>query len=173
MWLVVKTFRWELLTTMIVIIVGMFCRISFSIVILYLFEAVDVSNYTMAYVYSGVLMLLWYMYMLMYQTADYICYVLASNIKGALAMLLYTKTSKLTSYVLKSASLGKITNLISNDLTIIEMRLISLLQAIAFPVTIVGVTTLLFTRIGWVAFVGVGVLLLQIPLSNRISKNNG
>ena len=88
-------------------------------------------------------------------------------------MMLYTKTSKLTSYVLKSASLGKITNLISNDLTIIEMRLISLLQAIAFPVTIIGVTTLLYTRIGWIAFVGVTVLLLQIPLANRISKKNG
>ena len=118
-------------------------------------------------------MVLWYFYMLTYQTADYLCYILASNVKGAMAMLLYTKVSKLTSFSIKSISAGKITSLISTDITIIEMRLITFLQILVFPVAIVGITTLLYTRIGWIAFPGVAILLLQIPLANRISKKTG
>ena len=46
-------------------------------------------------------------------------YVLASKIKSVLAMLLYGKVSSLTSYVIKSSQLGKITNLLASDLGVI------------------------------------------------------
>ena len=118
-------------------------------------------------------MILWYFYMLTFQTADYLCYILASNIKGAMAMLLYTKVSKLTSFSIRAISPGKITSLISSDITIIEMRLITFLQVLVFPVAIVAITILLYTRIGWISVPGIGILLLQIPLANRISKKNG
>ena len=85
-----KTFQVELISIIIVLIVGIFSRIAFSIVILYLFEAVELGQLNQAYIFSGILMVLWYFYMLTYQTADYLCYILASNIKGAMAMLLYT-----------------------------------------------------------------------------------
>ena len=75
-------------------------------------------------------------------------------------MLLYTKISKLTSFVIRSSSLGKITNLLSNDLSIIEMRMQTLLMSTVFPVTLLGILILLFIRIGWPAFVGFAIILL-------------
>ena len=69
--------------------------------------------------------------------------------------------------------MGTITNLLANDLGVIEIRLTSFLVSVASPILLVGMTILLVTRIGWVAIVGIAVLLLLIPLSFLISKKNG
>ena len=79
----------------------------------------------------------------------------------------------MTSFVMRSSELGKITNLLSNDLSIIETRLIMILWSLAFPVTLIGITGLLVVRLGWVAVVGIGIILLQIPFSDKISAING
>jgi ABC-type multidrug transport system fused ATPase/permease subunit len=88
-------------------------------------------------------------------------------------MLLFGKISSLTSHILKASELGKITNLLSNDLTIIEIRLGNFFNAFAFPVYAIGFTILLFFRLGWPGIFGVLILTLAIPLSNFISKFNG
>ena len=88
-------------------------------------------------------------------------------------MMLYAKISKITSFVVKNSELGKITNLLSNDLSIIEMRLQSLLMSLVFPVVIIGITILLMIRIGWVAIIGIILMLIEVPIANRISKRNG
>ena len=87
--------------------------------ILYLFEAVQNSNFNLAYGLSVGLIVLWYLSQLMKQSGCVVTYIMASQIKGAMAMLLYAKISKTTSYVIKSSETGKITNLLSNDLSII------------------------------------------------------
>ena len=75
-------------------------------------------------------------------------------------MMLYTKISKITSFVVKSSDLGKITNLLSNDLSVIEMRLQSLLMSLVFPVVLTGIMILLLIRLGWVAIVGIVFMLI-------------
>lgn len=45
------------------------------------------------------------------------------QLKAAFSMLLYAKASRMTSYVMKTSELGKITNLIANDLEVIELRI--------------------------------------------------
>ena len=94
-------------------------RLGFSVVILYLFESVTDNNLKMAYIYTGVLLILWYCSQLMKQSGCVVTYILASQIKAALAMLLYAKISKMTSYVMKSTELGKVTNLLATDLGVI------------------------------------------------------
>jgi len=102
-WLVVKTFKWEFIAGVVFFNMDAVFRISFSVAILYLFQAVNSNNYTQAYILSAVLIILWYGSQLMKQSACVVTYILGSQIKGALAMLLYTKISKLTSYVLKNS----------------------------------------------------------------------
>ena len=102
-WLVVKTFKWEFLAGVIFSNMDALFRIFFSVAILYLFQAVSSNNLTLAYILSAVLITLWYASQLMKQSCCVVTYILGSQIKGALAMLLYAKISKLTSYVLKNS----------------------------------------------------------------------
>ena len=99
--------------------------------------------------------------------------VLASQIKCALAMLLYSKVSSLNSYAIKSSHLGKITNLLASDLGVIEARLTNFLCAFSFPIFAIGSTILLSIRLGWPGVLGIVVVLLSIPLTNLVSKKNG
>ena len=119
MWLVLRTFKWQFFVTTIFNVFDALFRICFSVVILYVFEAVEGGHLAQAYGLIVVLILLWYMSQLSRQTAFIQGYYLASHIKASLAMLLYSKISKITSFVIKSSELGKITNLLSNDLSII------------------------------------------------------
>lgn len=149
------------------------CRLAFSALIIYLFQAVIDHNTQIAYIYIAILTVLWYLSQLFKQSGCILTYTLASNIKAGLAMLLYSKISKTTSYVMKSSELGKITNLLSNDLGVIEQRMITIMMSTSFPVMLIGITTILIIRIGWVGIIGIVMILLIIPLSKKISEKNG
>lgn len=94
-------------------------RLGISILILHLFNSVYDSSYTIAYIYTAIIITLWYLNQLFRQTSFVRSYILASRIKASLAMLLFAKTSSLTSYIIKSSQLGKITNLLASDLGVI------------------------------------------------------
>jgi len=89
-----------------------------------------------------------------------------------LVMLLYAKISKLTSHAIKSLETGKIINLLSSDLGVLEQRLPQFLNFLTFPIVIIGCTTLLALRLGWPGFVGIAIVLLMAPISNFLSKHN-
>lgn len=69
--------------------------------------------------------------------------------------------------------MGKITNLLSNDLGVIEQRMITIMMSTSFPVMLVGITVILVVRIGWVGIVGIVIVLLIVPISKKISEKNG
>jgi ABC-type multidrug transport system fused ATPase/permease subunit len=171
--LVTSMFKWELAT-----VVGLFCidalfRITISVLILYLFTAVADGAVTIAYIYAGVIVLISYICQLAKQSGFVRSHMLATRIKGSLSMLLYAKTSSLTSYVIKSSQLGKITNLLASDLGVIENRLSNFLGSFNFPIYAIGGTTLLVIRLGWPGILGVLLVILTLPLSNCVSKYNG
>lgn len=127
----------------------------------------------MGFIYTAIISLLWYTLQLVKQTGFVRSYVLASRIKSALAMLLYAKISMLTCYVIKSAQLGKITNLLASDLAVIEMRLATFMSSFAFPVYAIGTTVLLITRLGWPGILGIVFVVLCVPITNCVSRRNG
>ena len=45
--------------------------------------------------------------------------------------------------------------------------------SISVPILTIGMTIILYTRIGWTVFVGLGILVLHVILSNFISQKNG
>lgn len=141
--------------------------------ILYLFEAVAAANPTLAYIYSAILAFVFYLSQLFKQKGAVYTYFLVSKLKAALAMLLYAKVSKLTSCVMRSSDAGKLTNLLANDLGVLEQRVVMLTFASVFPVQLIGLTIILITRIGWGAVVGILVIVAIVPLSVKVSKKNG
>jgi len=143
------------------------------VLILYLFEAVAAANPTLAYIYSAILAFVFYLSQLFKQKGAVYTYFLVSKLKAALAMLLYAKVSKLTSCVMRSSDAGKLTNLLANDLGVLEQRVVMLTFASVFPVQLIGLTIILITRIGWGAVVGILVIVAIVPLSVKVSKKNG
>ena len=117
--IVLKTFKSELLEALALTIVSALLRIGFSVLIYYLLQAVQDRTFTLAYIFCSLLIVCWYLNQLTNQTGSFIGYLLASHIKCGFSMLLYAKISKLTACVLNSSKLGKITNLLSNDLSIV------------------------------------------------------
>ena len=148
-------------------------RLAFSILILDLFEAVKEDEKTLAYIYVAVLSVIWYLSQLFKEHGLNKAYIVAAKIKSALAMLLYAKVYKMSSFVLRNShQISRITNLVANDLTVMEQRAAILMHITVFPMLFVGVTIILLLRIGWPSLVGLAVLLLSIPLTIKISSIN-
>lgn len=102
-WLVLTTFKGLFLCTIAFNWADALCRLGYSALIMYLFQAVIDNNTQLAYIYIAILVLLWYLSQLFKQSGCILTYTLASNIKAGLAMLLYAKISKTTAYVIKSS----------------------------------------------------------------------
>jgi len=171
--LLIMTFKTDFLISILFYFFDALTRLGFSILVLYLFNAVSDGNYTIAYIYCAIEIILWYFSNLFKQVAFTDASILASKIKAALAMLLYAKISKMTNYVIKTSELGKITNLLASDFGIIEQRMGLFLFAFTFPIAMIGCTILLILRLGWPGVLGIVMVALVIPISNAISKNNG
>jgi ATP-binding cassette subfamily C (CFTR/MRP) protein 4 len=87
-------------------------------------------------------------------------------------MLLYSKISKMTSFSIKSAELGKITNLIASDLSVFSLKIVNFIFAASFVNLCIGISALLIWRIGWVGIISVVIVLLYLPLTNKLSEVN-
>jgi hypothetical protein len=53
------------------------------------------------------------------------------------------------------------------------MRLATFLSALAFPIYAIGTTALLITRLGWPGVLGIIFVIVNVPITNCISKQNG
>ena len=148
-------------------------RLGFSIIIFYLFQAVTDLNLTLAYTYTAILTILLYLSILLRHSCSILVELTMSRLKAGFMMLLYTKISKMTSFSIKSAEIGKITNLIANDLGIFSMRFVNFIFAASFVILCIGLTVLLIVRIGWAGVISVVIVLLYLPLTNKISQANG
>jgi len=169
----IRTFKTEFLILIAFFYIDAIARLGFSALIFYLFNAVTDGNYTIAYIYCAIEIILWYFSQLFKQVGFTETYILASRIKAALTILMYSKISKMTNYVIKSSELGKITNLLASDFGVIEQKMLYFLIALAFPITMIGCTILLILRLGWPGVLGIVMVALILPISNAISKRNG
>ena len=119
MLIVLRSFKRELIEALLYFLFSAVFRIGFSIIFFYLLLAIQDRNLSLAYILCSFLILCWYFFQLGNQSGCLLIYILSSHIKSSLSMLLYSKVSKLTSSVLNSSEIGKITNLLSNDLSAI------------------------------------------------------
>ena len=81
--------------------------------------AISEENYRMGYIFGVCLSFIWFMNQVLSGNAIVKAYMLGSRLKGGLIMLLYAKVSSLSAFVIQNAKVGKITNLLSNDLGVI------------------------------------------------------
>lgn len=171
--IIASTFKTNCIMVISLFLLEVLLRILFSISIFYLLTCVGKGDYGLSYLYAGLLCLVWYICQIIIMQAFSMGNILSVKIKSLLAMILYSKVSSLTSYTVRATQIGKITNLLSNDLGALYAKLPILLDCFSFPLYGLGITLLLIYWFGWAGIIGLMIVSLSLPISNFISKQNG
>ena len=86
------------------------------------------------------------------------------RIRSTVATAVYMKSLRLSSSARQQLSLGQIVNLMQIDSTKLEMYVTQAIFLIDGLYQIIGYVAIIYWYIGWSAFVGVGVMILAMPI---------
>lgn len=104
-----------------------------------------------------------------FYTHNYILWVeqFAIEIRTAFSSLLYRKALKLTPSALSEISLGNIITLITKDVYTFQTSIFTINDTWNGLVQTVIICYILYSQIGAVTFIGIGILLSAIPLQGK------
>lgn len=88
--------------------------------------------------------------------------------RACLSAVIYRKMLRLSAADRQRYSAGQIVNLISSDLPRLEMTIMQGHYVWSGPTQIIAILGLLIFYIGWPALIGVGILVLMVPLQAKI-----
>ena len=98
-------------------------------------------------------------------------------IRLLLVNLLYRKINSLSNYSVKKANVGKIINLVSNDLNIAEFKIMLLIPMVCLPFLIIFGGIVVYLRHGYWGLILIALILLILPFQmiymKLSSKNLG
>ncbi|EAR83228.1 ABC transporter C family protein (macronuclear) [Tetrahymena thermophila SB210] len=83
---------------------------------------------------------------------------------------LFLKVSSLSAFSIKEANVGKLVNLVSNDLNLLEMKSYSIITLLTLPAPIIAVALILYFRFDGFAVIGLGVMIGYIPFQLLLAK---
>lgn len=98
--------------------------------------------------------------------------IIVNRMRGELVFFMFTKLSKLSQYTAKAQDLGKIIHLISNEFNTFDIKGYCLFILFVIPFGLAGVITILVIRLGWPAFIILGVIVGFFPLQVLIGEIN-
>ncbi|KAJ8978875.1 hypothetical protein NQ317_001204 [Molorchus minor] len=93
----------------------------------------------------------------------------AIRMQVSLMALLYRKILKLSPESLSANSLGNVVTILTKDIYTIESGSWIVMDLITFGLKTITVSYLLWTKLGNVAFIGMGILLLALPVQSYLS----
>ncbi|KAL4455215.1 hypothetical protein ABPG73_000875 [Tetrahymena malaccensis] len=83
---------------------------------------------------------------------------------------LFLKVSSLSAFSIKEANVGKLVNLVSNDLNLLEMKSYSIIILLTLPAPIIAVALILYYRFDGYAVIGLAVMIGYIPFQILLAK---
>ncbi|EAR97172.2 ABC transporter family protein (macronuclear) [Tetrahymena thermophila SB210] len=90
--------------------------------------------------------------------------------KATFNRALFLKTSSLSSFSIKEANIGKLVNLVSNDLNLLEVKGFFIITLLILPAPIIAVALILYYRFDGFAVIGLVVMIGYIPFQLLIAK---
>lgn len=98
------------------------------------------------------------------------CSELGARMRFTLTYLVYFKTMRVSSCSLLEYGLGRVMNLVSNDLNDLDNGLVWVVQLCMLPINLTVATYALWHSFHYYAVLGVAVLILSLKLQNVISQ---
>lgn len=92
---------------------------------------------------------------------------LGMKIRIAAISMIYRKTLRLTLNALGETTAGQVVNLLSNDVGRFETSILFIHYLWIAPIQLICVSIILYLAIGWSAFIGVGFIILFVPLQSK------
>ncbi|KAJ1519079.1 hypothetical protein ONE63_011321 [Megalurothrips usitatus] len=100
----------------------------------------------------------------------YWCMHLGLKMRIACSALIFRKAMRLSRTALGESASGQVVNLLSNDVSRFDLMSVLLNHLWIDPTLTVVVTYLMYTNVGWAAFVGVGTIFIIVSLLSYISS---
>ncbi|EAR93277.2 ABC transporter C family protein (macronuclear) [Tetrahymena thermophila SB210] len=157
-----------------IIVCYMFFNISLklfnSVALNFCIQAILNQDQDGSYLWGAIMMISMLLSSLFRQNDWTLGYSMNTELRGAFAFTIYKKINNLSAYEIKKANLGKVINLVSSDLNIIEAKFIYLFQLAASPYTLGVACIILSFRLGPLGMLSILFLILTFPIQRWIGK---
>lgn len=120
-----------------------------------------------AYQYAGVVVFLKFGGFLVQNNLHVFETIVGMKIHASLKSLLYRKALKISPCCSSGTNLGNLITLITKDINSVEHNLWLLKDFTVFFITLFTVAYLMYSRMGYPAFIGLGMAFLAIPLQGN------
>jgi ATP-binding cassette subfamily C (CFTR/MRP) protein 4 len=170
----VRNYRWEFLSTLVPCLLEATSRVSASVVIQLLIQAVVVKNFQSAYMYAGILTALYFMLLrcsdTILTTEPRCCLPRCDRVSSFCS----TKESRnLSQFMVKSADMGKLVNLLASDFNTMDERLLLATMAFGLPFLLFGVAVVLVIRLGWFGLICIFTPIVFTVIPVIVGRVNG
>ncbi|KXZ51207.1 hypothetical protein GPECTOR_13g694 [Gonium pectorale] len=99
----------------------------------------------------------------------FLLYRLGTRMRNALMAAIYRKCLRLSNAALQAESTGRVVTLMSNDAQKLQDAMFAIHAMWGSPAYIIAVLVLLWFQVGWATFVGLGVMLVMVPLTGFLA----
>ncbi|KAL4472067.1 hypothetical protein ABPG72_007116 [Tetrahymena utriculariae] len=104
--------------------------------------------------------------------ANKINYSLFSSIRVMFMKTLYQKVSSLSAYTIKEANVGKLVNIVSSDLTTIEVKSFLIISLMVIPFGLIAVAVVLYFRFGSFGVLSLVLMICFIPIQIYVAEKS-
>lgn len=135
----------------------------------------SVSNHEEMYITYLWALTLSFGFFLQYSTGAWALYIMLefqTKFRLMLINLLYLKVMKLNSYFVQKANIGKIINIIANDMNIIEFKIAHLVQIVVCPITSILSIYLLWRHLGPICLLIIPILIVIYFIQKTFNSMN-
>ena len=169
---VIKATKWEIIICHVLEIAFIFLRVFSAYCCKKLLDAVtydDIETYY-AYIWAAILAISQFLSIYVEHHMYQLKCALPLYVRGALISMVYSKVNKLSVYTLNKISLGKIINIVANDLNIFETSGLFFSHLITGVVGLIGGTALVWIFFNFTVLLGIGFMLLTLPIQHFITS---
>ncbi|KAL4456646.1 hypothetical protein ABPG74_000753 [Tetrahymena malaccensis] len=169
----VKTFSKQLTITIILTCLSYVCLFGSSLLIKQLISYIQNDGvYQTSLLIAGSLIITNILWVLFHHNNLRLNAMVQSNFRSIFMKVLYKKVSSLSAFSVKEANVGKLINLISNDLQTLEQRFNAIFLLLSVPLPLVASTSYLYIKYGFSGLLGFGLLIVAYPILLLLSKLN-
>ncbi|GLI66142.1 hypothetical protein VaNZ11_009876 [Volvox africanus] len=103
----------------------------------------------------------------------FLLYLTGTRMRNALMAAIYRKCLRLSNAALQAESTGKVVTLMSNDAQKLQDAMFAIHAMWGSPTYIIAVLVLLWFEVGWATFVGLGIMLVMVPMTGALAAKLG